>query len=121
MQIDNICPFCQKPTITEDFKKQLEDYFDESFTTSIKKISRLNDEYIRLSDDLINELTQIETKEKTNNGTKLDIDRFSAYIKTLLSQINVNKVLLADKIKEPSRSIKLTSTKEQFDSIEKID
>ncbi len=120
MQTDNICPFCQQPTITEDFKKQLEDYFDESFTVSIKKISEFNDEYSRLSNNVINELTQIETKEKSNNGTKLDIDKFSAYLKTLLSQINANKVLLTEKIKEPSRSIKLTSTKEQFDSIEKL-
>jgi len=117
LETDNICPFCQQPTITEDFKKQLESYFDESFTASIKNISVLNDEYNRLADNLINELTLIETNEKTNNGTKLDIDKFSAYLKTLLSQVNENKVLLADKIKEPSRSIKLTSTKEQLDSI----
>jgi len=117
MQTDDICPFCQQATMTEDFKKQLEDYFDESFTASIKNISELNDEYNRLAYNIINELTQIETNEKNNNGTKLDIDKFSAYLKALLSQINENKVLLADKIKEPSRSIKLTSTKEQFDSI----
>ena len=120
LKTDDICPFCQQSTITEDFKKQLEDYFDESFTASIKNISGLNDEYNRLANNLINELTQIETNEKTNNGSKLDIDKFSAYLKTLLSQINENKVLLADKIKEPSRSIKLTSTKEQLDSIKKL-
>lgn len=120
IQTDNICPFCQQPNITEDFKKQLEDYFDKSFTASTKKISDFNDEYNRLSGNFINELTQIELKEKSNNGTKLDADKFSAFLKTLLSQINVNKGLLSDKIKEPSRSIKLTSTKEQFEHIEKL-
>jgi wobble nucleotide-excising tRNase len=120
IQADNICPFCQQTTITEDFKKQLEDYFDELFTASTKNISDFNGEYNRLSDNLINELTQIEIKEKSNNGTKLDVDKFSAFLKTLLSQINVNKGLLSDKIKEPSRSIKLTSTKEQFEHIEKL-
>ncbi|VAW19364.1 ATPase involved in DNA repair, partial [hydrothermal vent metagenome] len=102
MQIDSICPFCQQPTITEDFKKQLEDYFDESFTASIKNISEFYDEYNRLSDNLINEFAQIETNEKSNKESKLDIDKFSAYFKTLLSQINANKVLLTEKIKEPS-------------------
>jgi wobble nucleotide-excising tRNase len=120
IQTDNICPFCQQPTITEDFKTQLEDYFDGSFTTSTKMISDFNDEYNRLSDNLINELTQIEIKEKSNNSTKLDFDKFSAFLKTLLSQINVNKGLLSDKTKEPSRSIKLTSTKEQYEHIEKL-
>ena len=71
LKTDDICPFCQQSTITEDFKKQLDSYFDESFAASIKNISELNDEYNRLADNLINELTQIETNEKTNNGTKL--------------------------------------------------
>jgi wobble nucleotide-excising tRNase len=109
---DDICPFCQNETITESFKKQLEDYFDESFTTSIKKIEEFSDKYNRLTSNIINELTQIEAK--------LDIDKFSSYLKTLVSQINSNKILLIEKIKEPSRSIRLTSTKEQCDSIEKL-
>lgn len=120
IQTDDICPFCQQQTITEDFKKQLENYFDESYTESIKKITSFNDVYNRLSLNIINELIQIETNEKSNSETKLDIDKFSAYLKTLLSQINTNKVLSDDKLKEPSRSIKLTSTKEQLESIEKL-
>ncbi len=118
--LDDVCPFCQEPTITEKFKKQLEGYFDESFTTSIKKISEFNTDYTRLTLNIINELTQIETKEKSNKGTKLDIDKFSSYLKTLVSQINANNGLLEDKIKEPSRSINLTPTKDQLDSIEKL-
>lgn len=117
IQEDDVCPFCQQPTITEDFKKQLENYFDVSFTTSIKEISEFNDEYNRLSLNLINELTQIEINEKSNSETKLDIDTFSAYLKTLLSQLNVNKELLVNKAKEPSRSIDLTSTIEQSENI----
>jgi wobble nucleotide-excising tRNase len=118
---DNLtCPFCQQPTIEEGFKNQLENYFDESFTASIKKITVFIDEYNRFADNAINELTQIEAGQKSNNGTKLDIDKFSAYLKTLLSQINANKILLAEKTKEPSSSINLTPTKEQFQNIEKL-
>ena len=120
IQDDLTCPFCQQPTIEEGFKHQLESYFDESFTTSIKKITALIDEYQRLSENSINELTRIEESQKSNNGTKLDIDKFSAYLKTLLSQVNANKVLLAEKTKEPSRNIKLTPTKEQFENIGKL-
>ena len=120
LQEDEICPFCQKPTITDDFKKQLEDYFDESFTTSIKQINDLNDEYNRLALNLINELTQIETNEKANNATKLNIDTFSAYLKTLTSQFTSNKELLGNKTKEPSRSVKLILSKEQLENIEQI-
>lgn len=118
---DNLtCPFCQQPTIEEGFKKQLESYFDESFTASIKKITVFIDEYNLFTNNAINELAKIEENQKSNNGTKLDIDKFSAYLKTLLSQINANKILLAEKTKEPSRSINLTPTKEQFENIEKL-
>lgn len=118
---DNLtCPFCQQPTIEEDFKNQLESYFDESFTTSIKKTTISIDEYNRFTENVTNELMQIEASQKSNNETKLDIDKFSAYLKTLLSQINANKLLLSEKAKEPSRSITLTPTKEQFENIKKL-
>ena len=31
----DICPFCQQKTITDDFKKQLEDFFDQSYINDI--------------------------------------------------------------------------------------
>lgn len=121
IQIDNnICPFCQKSTITETFKEQLENYFDQSFTASVQKISDLSGEYNRLTDNFINELTQIKNNEKQNSDTKLDVDKFPAYLETLLSQVTSNKVLLIEKAKEPSRSIHLTSTKEQFDNLDNL-
>lgn len=120
LQEGKTCPFCQQPTITDDFKKELEDYFDESFTESIKKIKSYNDEYNLLASNLINELTQIETNEKANKATKLNSDTFSAYLKTLSSQFISNKELLNNKIKEPSRSIELISVKEQLEDIEQL-
>jgi len=120
LQDDSTCPFCQQPTITDEFKHKLEGYFDESFTESIKQISQFSDEYNLLSNNLINELTQVESNEKDNKSSKLDIDKFSAYLKTLSSQLEANKVMLDNKGKEPSRSIELTSTKEQLKNIEDI-
>jgi wobble nucleotide-excising tRNase len=115
---ENICPFCQQPTISEKFKKDLEDYFDESFTASIQQINSLSDEYNRLSQNFINELSQIESSEKINKETKLNLDTFSAYLKTLSSQFSSNKELIRNKTKEPSRSIGIVPTKEQLINIE---
>ena len=120
LQEDEICPFCQKPTITDDFKNQLEDYFDKSFTASIKQVNNFNDEYNRLAINLINELMQIETNEKSNNDTKINVGFFSAYLKTLTTQFSSNKELLGNKTKEPSRSIVLISVKEQLENIKKL-
>lgn len=120
LQDDDICPFCQEHTITEDFKKQLEDYFDKSFLDSTNQIKVKSGEYLLQSQNLINELTQIENNQKNNTETKLDIDKFSAYLKTLIAQFASNKELLYNKLKEPSRNIELISTKEQLENIKAI-
>jgi wobble nucleotide-excising tRNase len=114
------CPFCQKKTITEDFKKQLGDYFDETFTKDTDRLKDLSIEYIRISENLKNILEQIETSEKDKSDIKLNIELFSPLLKTFISQIVANKELLINKAKEPSRSVELTSTKEQLESIQEI-
>lgn len=114
---DKTCPFCQQPTITEDFKIQLESYFDETYLIDIKSLKELKQEYNSLTQNIINELNEIETNQKGFAGSKLNIDKFSAYLKTLISQNSTNSEYLINKLKEPSRSIELLSLKEQLDLI----
>ncbi|MCU9533273.1 AAA family ATPase [Streptococcus sp. CSL10205-OR2] len=114
---DDICPFCQQQTITEEFKKQLEIFFDESYLNDIELIKSLKEEYSNLTQNIINQLNAIEEKQKILSNTKLDIDQFSAFLKTLISQNSTNIQYLNNKIKEPSRSVELISTKEQFNFI----
>lgn len=120
LQEEPICPFCQQETISETFRKQLEDYFDESFTKDTQVVKDYTEEYIRLLQILITLLENIETTEKDNPNKKLDVEIFSANLKILTSQFNSNKELMHNKVKEPSRSINLTSSKELLETIEKI-
>ncbi len=120
LQDDETCPFCQQDTITHDFRNQLEGYFDESFTNETKQVKTLNDEYLRVYENILNLLQQIENAEKTNNNSKLDLDKFSAHLKILSDQFIGNKEFINSKEKEPSRSIDLISTKEQLDEIAEI-
>ena len=112
---DDTCPFCQQQTITEDFKKQLENFFDETYLNDIKLLKELKQEYNSLTQNLINQLNTVEANQKNFSDTKLDVDKFSAYLKTLISQNSTNNELLSNKVKEPSRSIELISLKEQSD------
>ena len=113
----DICPFCQSHTINESFRKQLDDYFDESFLADTNEIKDFQEKYNRLSLNIINSLQEIENVEKTKVSTKLNLELFSAFVKTLNTQFVSNKELFKDKTKEPSRSIQLISTKEQLDVI----
>ena len=114
---DDTCPLCQQQTITEDFKNQLESFFDETYLNDIKSLKELKQEYNSLTQNIINELNGIETNQKNFKDTKLNVDKFSAYLKTLTSQNTTNNEFLNNKIKEPSRSIELVSLKEQLDLI----
>ncbi|MCL1946685.1 MAG: AAA family ATPase, partial [Chitinivibrionia bacterium] len=117
LQKNNICPFCQQTTITDNFKNQLESFFDESYLNDVKLLKELKLEYNTLLQNAINELNTIETNQKDFKNTKLNVDKFSAYLKTLISQYTTNREYLNNKEKEPSRSLELISLKEQFELI----
>lgn len=120
LQEDETCPFCQENTITEDFKKQLDSFFDGEFIEDIKTIKNLREEYLLLSSNLINELNQLETNQKNDKNNKLELEKYTAYLKTLISQITANKELLSNKVKEPSRSVELINLDEQFELISNL-
>lgn len=120
IQEDETCPFCQEKTITENFKNQLDSFFDETYLNDIKSLKDLKQEYNSLTQNLLNELNTIETYQKDFKHTKLNNDKYSAYLKTLISQNTTNKELLNNKAKEPSRSIEINSLKEQLTLISEL-
>ncbi|MBA4239296.1 MAG: hypothetical protein C0448_01120 [Sphingobacteriaceae bacterium] len=107
------CPFCQQSTISVDFKIQIESYFDETYINDIRLMKYFKQEYNTLTQNIINQLNAIEKNQKTLSNSKLDIDKFSAYLKTFLNQNTINNEYFLNKVKEPSRSIELISIKEQ--------
>jgi wobble nucleotide-excising tRNase len=86
----------------------------------ISTLQNLKKEYTILTKELINELDEIENRQKKDTNSKLNKNRFSSYLKTLVSQNAHNNELLNTKIKEPSRSIELISLQEQFSLIEDL-
>lgn len=114
------CPFCQQETVSTAFREQLEEYFDEAFLEDTKKVKALYDEYISLSDFIINALHQIENVQKTNKLSKLKMDLFIASSKVISSLISENLARFQGKIKEPSRITNVTSTKEQIEILAQL-
>lgn len=112
-----VCPFCQKNTIDNAFKKQIEDYFDETFIQNTNRIKELSRIYASLSVSLIKNFYDIIEREGTNKHTKLDVATMKVLVGTLESQYNRNVETINNKIKEPSRAIELVSTKECLQQI----
>ncbi|KAA6311762.1 hypothetical protein EZS27_037177 [termite gut metagenome] len=62
----------------------------------------------------------MESSESINKHTKLNVNLFSAYLKTLNQQFFSNKELLNNKLKEPSRSMEPVSTEDQLNNIQRL-
>ncbi|WRE79521.1 AAA family ATPase [Helicobacter pylori] len=117
---NSICPFCQKETITEEFKKQLESYFDTSYQESIETIKEKMEDYASRTAGALERLDKIVEIEQKNQQTKLDTENLKIIIETLRSKINGNQQKMLDKSKEMSRNFKLDSTKNEIDAIKDL-
>ncbi|GAA8934532.1 hypothetical protein SLK237_13370 [Helicobacter pylori] len=113
----NACPFCQKETITEDFKKQLESYFDTNYQESTETIKKMKEDYTNKTAEVLERLDKIVETEQKNQQIKLKIEIFKRIVETLKSKINANRQKMHDKSKEMSRSFELESTKNEIKEI----
>ncbi|WQX86499.1 AAA family ATPase [Helicobacter pylori] len=114
---NSICPFCQKETITEEFKKQLESYFDTSYQESTETIREKMEDYTNKTAEVLERLDKIVETEQKNQQIKLNTESFKRIVETLKSKINGNQQKMFDKGKEMSRSFKLESTKNEIKEI----
>ncbi|MFP6259340.1 ATP-binding protein [Helicobacter pylori] len=117
---NSICPFCQKETITEEFKKQLESYFDTSYQESTETIKEKMKDYKSRTAGALERLDKIIKTEQNNSQTKLDTENLKRIIETLKSKFNGNQQKMHDKSKEMSRSFELDSTKNEIDAIKDL-
>lgn len=116
----DICPFCQKKTIDDSFRKQIEDYFDETFVNETNKIKELSSRYASSTENMIRNLRAIQESEMNNKQTKLDYSSLTVLIDTLEQLYNRNIETTNAKQKEPSRSFELVSTQNQFQMINEL-
>lgn len=105
------CPFCQQRTITEDFIKQIEGYFDESYENDKNEIKKISEQYISIAQAELSNITKLkQNKFFENYEAELDI-----YLDKLTYAVSMNEQQLQEKIKNPT----LVVTLEKLDDIVK--
>ena len=114
------CPFCQSNTINESFRKDLESFFDLSYTTDIETMKRAAEQYRSGVESLINQLTFIEDTQKRLGSSKLNLELYSPFLRTIISKSQTNLEKINSKLKEPSRSIEVGSLNSEFEDIKKV-
>ena len=111
-----VCPFCQQKTITQNFLKQINAYFDESYNRDKSQIEQMISRYdaeIKKTTDFFNAIKDDSFLEKN----KAEIESLSA---NLISVLEHNLNTLREKAKTPSIQVSLQPINEIIESINSI-
>ena len=112
---EKTCPFCQRP-LEEDFLRQIEEYFDESYATAISELNKAYKSYIDIASRTLSNIDTITF----NHSNFVELDSFTPLKQELKEIITKNKNLLESKLKSPEISIQMHSTRECTESITKF-
>jgi wobble nucleotide-excising tRNase len=106
----NVCPFCQSDTITDDFREQLELFFDDSYTTQKNEVATITSQYESEFSTQLTSLNTLLSQEKSNTDTKLDCNALGTLLTALESQFSENQEILKNKLENASNVCELRST-----------
>jgi len=110
-----ICPFCQQNTPVI-FKKQLEEYFDETYNNNMTLLNQCLNDYELEIQDIINQIKKI--LDLDNEYLKKDILNKEQEIIQSKALNNIKNI--KRKLKEPSNTIEIITILENLKQINKI-
>ncbi|MCX6156246.1 MAG: AAA family ATPase [Candidatus Kapabacteria bacterium] len=103
---NNLCPFCQRP-LQEDFKQHIEEYFDETYQRQLNQVSEFRKDYFDFMTKLLNHINAIVI----SNNQYLDTQLMKTEFELIQSIFERNKLLIDNKVNEPSLVINIESIK----------
>lgn len=109
------CPFCQEKTITKELLTSIKNYFDESYERDLNTLK----EFLTTYRDAVKSIPVKSDFEADPNlaSAKKDFEiKYNAFFKILSENVN----LIEDKIKSPSLSINLVSSKKALEELDSI-
>ncbi|MEW6004996.1 MAG: AAA family ATPase [Stygiobacter sp.] len=112
-----ICPFCQQKT-SDEFRKQLEDYFDESYNQQINELKEFKGKYETLTKSIKNYFETLLTLDHKYINTQKN--QLQDKIKIFVSTINNNFQILEKKENNPSEKLTIENVSNYFDEISKF-
>jgi wobble nucleotide-excising tRNase len=109
------CPFCQENTISQELAQQIENYFDESYSSSIDKI----DSHFSSYSDALGQFTSLDTYI-SNPFSNAKLPALTQQHGKLAKKLEENIKLIEAKKNSPSRCVSLTSTRIFVTSFNKL-
>lgn len=115
-EINNeFCPFCQQAT-PQSFKKQLDEYFDESYTQQIQSLKSAINKYDLECKTLLNTILSYIVL----NNQFIDLNTLKGLQELISSKYQKNLLTLEKKLNEPTIKIELDSIVEHLYKIKEI-
>jgi len=103
-----ICPFCQRETITDGFRKDLEAFFGNEYKKRVQRMESLMSDYSEAANHIIMALDeQLGNKESIKIG-KLDYELYKMKEMILNQLFADHKVKMQEKIKAPGITIAIS-------------
>jgi wobble nucleotide-excising tRNase len=109
---DELCPFCQKQTITKELVNNISDYFDEAYKNDLEKINN----FLKSYKEFINSIPQQEEHYKKNQFIAEKQSEFENLYNAMINCLENNKTKIEDKIKSPSQKIYLDNPNDLIES-----
>lgn len=109
------CPFCQENTISQELAQQIENYFDESYSSSIDQIESLLSRY----STALEQLTSLDTY-KSNPFSIEELSALTEQHGKLAKKLEKNARLITAKKNSPSMSVSLESTRNEVSNFNEL-
>lgn len=118
---DNICPFCQQETVTNNFEKELNEFFSGEYEKDLRNIKSLIESYkIKLAELSIELEDRI--KKLLIDKDVVDIDEYDNLVKLLNLSFHNNLKNFESKENEPGRLIEVINAESlKCDLVAKVD
>lgn len=112
----SLCPFCQQKTISKEFIKEIEKYFDSSYQEDKEQVEFLLEEYIKQTSLIVDKVKKLKENRFLSHNLS-DIEKLLILFESV---INSNINIIKSKISTPSISVTLTSTQKFISQINTI-
>lgn len=117
---NGICPFCQKQTITEDLRNQLDAFFSGEYEQDVSLIKGFTSSYISQTEDLLRQINTLRTGLNSYPAAGINSDKLDSIVELLNGHFSKNKAEMLIKEKEPGRTIWLTETSAIIESVQEL-
>ena len=107
---DGLCPFCQKRTITNELKSQLDAFFSGEYEQDVNIIKDFISRYRTYTEELLSSIHTLRTNLDSYPAAGIDASKLDSIIEVLNGYFSKNNAEMIAKEKEPGRTISLTKT-----------